>query len=344
MSKIEETTMAIFIFPAGAREPIPRARSRVAQFLFALLACLTLTTGHAQSGTQAILRLIVPFAAGSYTDTVARMVTPDLSQRLHQNIIIENRAGANGIIGADYVARAKPDGLTLLVGGASVNTVNPSVYKTLPYDPVNDLLPVARIGILPFMLVVNPAVPVSTVPELIAYAKAHPGKLSYATPNSSTLVGMETFKRIAGVDILSVPYKSSPQAMTDLVGNQVQLLIADFATAMPQVRAGKARLLAVTMGKPSALLPGVPPMGDAVKGFDLSAWTGLFAPGKTPPALIEPVVNALRASLATPELQAKLKGIGFDVQPLGPEQFGPYIRSEIALWHRLTRDAGIVPE
>jgi tripartite-type tricarboxylate transporter receptor subunit TctC len=336
--------MARFIRKVGACKPIPQAGSIAARLLLALLASLTLTAGHAQTGTQAIVRLVVPFAAGSYTDTVARMVAPDLSQRLHQNIIIENRAGANGIIGADYVARAKPDGLTLLVGGASVNTVNPSVYKKLPYDPVNDLLPVARIGILPFMLVVNPAVPVSTVPELIAYAKAHPGKLAYATPNSSTLVGMETFKRIAGVDIVSIPYKSSPQAMTDLVGNQVQLLIADFATAMPQVRAGKARLLAVTMEKSSSLLPGVPPMSDAVKGFDLSAWTGLLAPGKTPLARVAPIVDALRASLATPELQAKLKGIGFDVQPLGPEQFGPYIRSEIALWHRLTHDAGIQPE
>jgi tripartite-type tricarboxylate transporter receptor subunit TctC len=182
------------------------------------------------------------------------------------------------------------------------------------------------------------------VPELIAYARAHPGKLSYATPNASTLVGMETFKRGAGVDILSVPYKSSPQAMTDLVGNQVQLLIADFATAMPQVRAGKAKLLAVTMEKRSALLPDVPPMSDSVQGFDLSAWTGLLAPGKTPPALVEPIYQALKESLATPELQEKLKMIGFEVKPLAPSEFGPYIRSEIEQWHKLTREAGIEPQ
>ncbi|RZJ00109.1 MAG: tripartite tricarboxylate transporter substrate binding protein, partial [Haliea sp.] len=243
----------------------------------------------AAQGSHQVVRLIVPFAAGSYTDNVARIIAPGLGERLGQTVIIENKAGANGVIGADHVAKAAPDGQTFLVGGASVNTVNPGVYKSLPYDPVKDLAPVARFGILPFVLVVHPDVPAKTTPELIAYVKKHPGKLAYGSPNSSTLVGMETFKRTVGIDITSVPYKASPQAMTDLVGNHVQVLMADFATAMPQVRAGKARLLGVTMKDRSPLLPDAAPMAESVKDFDLSAWTGLFAPGGVAPGANRPV-------------------------------------------------------
>lgn len=311
-----------------------------------LLAAAALGTGAGAlaQGTGQVIHLVVPFAAGSYTDNVARIIAPGMAQRLGANIVIENKAGANGTIGADYVAKAAPDGLTVLVGGASVNTVNPSVYKSLPYDPVRDLLPVARIGILPFMLVTHPGVPASSVPELIAYAKKNPGKLAYGTPNASTLVGMETFKRAAGVDITRVPYKSSPQAVTDLVGNHIQVMIADFATAMPQVQAGKVNLLAVTMHKRSALLPDVPAMSETVKDFDLSAWTGLLLPGKTPPAVANRLFEALQASLAQPDVQARFKTIGFDVQPLGPAEFGPFVRKEIAIWARLVKDAGVQPE
>jgi tripartite-type tricarboxylate transporter receptor subunit TctC len=291
------------------------------------------------------MRLIVPFAAGSYTDTVARLVAPGLSQRLHKTVIVENRGGANGIIGAEFVARrVPPDGLTLLVGGASVNTINPSVYKTLPYDPENDLLPVARIGVLPFLLLVHAELPVHSVAELIQYAKANPGKLAYGTPNAATLVGLEMFKRRAGIELLGVPYTSSPQAMNDLAGNRIQVLIADLATAMPLVRSGSARLLAVTMKNRSAVLPDAPPISDTLPGYDLSAWTGLLAPGKTQPEAVKPVYEALRASLADSEIQARFKDIGFDFDLMGPGEFGPYIRTEITKWHTLAREAGIQPQ
>lgn len=232
----------------------------------------------------------------------------------------------------------------MLVGGASVNVVNPNVYKSLPYDPVRDLLPAARIGLLPFMLVVNNEVPANTVAELIAHAKKNPGKLSYGTPNTATLVGMETFKRGAGVDIVSVPYKASPQAIADLVGNHVQVAIADFAITMPQVRSGKLKVLAVTMPKRSAILPDVPPLADTIPNFDVSAWTGLFMPGKTPPAQAQKLYDAMRATLATPEVRDKLLSIGFDVQPMGPDEFGTYLRNEIKTWATLVKDAGIQPE
>jgi tripartite-type tricarboxylate transporter receptor subunit TctC len=319
-----------------------RALCITAAMAAAGIASAWTSSARAQGG--AVIRFIVPFAAGSYTDNVARLIVPDMAERLGQTIIVENRAGANGIIGADLVAKAAPDGLTVLVGGASVNTVNPSVYKSLPYDAVRDLLPAARIGILPFLLVTHPGLPVSTVQELIGYAKENPGKLAYATPNAATLVGMETFKRLAGIDITRVAYKSSPQAMADLVGNHVQVLIADFATAMPHVKAGRARLLAVTMPRRSPLMPDVPPMSDTVKNFDLSAWTGLLLPGGTPPAMAERLYGALRDCLASPALREKFTAIGFDVQPMGPEAFGPYVRDEIRTWAALVKDAGIEPE
>jgi tripartite-type tricarboxylate transporter receptor subunit TctC len=310
-------------------------------FVGALLG-LALLAATAPARANEVVRLIVPFAAGSYTDTVARLVAPGLSQRLGKTVIIENRSGANGIVGAEFVARhAPPDGLTFLVGGASVNTINPSVYKTLPYDPENDLLPVARIGVLPFLLLVNAALPVHTVAELIQYAKANPGKLAYGTPNAATLVGSELFKRSAGIDLLSVPYKSSPQAMIDLAGNQIQVLFADFATALPMLNSGKVRLLAVTMKDRSAALPDTPPISDTLPGFDLSAWTGLLAPGKTPPEAVKPIYAALRAALTDSDSQAKFKAIGFDIGLMGPGDFGPYIRNEITKWRAVVRDAGI---
>lgn len=311
----------------------------------ALASCvLALAVPGASALAQPVMRWIVPFAAGSYTDNVARIIAPGIAERLGQTIVIENKAGANGIIGADYVAKAAPDGQTVLVGGASVNVVNPNVYKSLPYDPVADLLPAARIGLLPFMLVVNKDVPANSAAELVAYAKKNPGKLSYATPNAATLVGMETFKRGAGVDIVSVPYKASPQAIADLVADHVQVAIADFAITMPQVKAGKLRVLAVTMPTRSALLPDIPVLADTVPNFDVSAWTGLFLPGKAPPASAQKLYEAMRATLATPEVRDKLASIGFDIQPLGPDDFGKYVRNEIRTWNGLVKDAGIKPE
>jgi tripartite-type tricarboxylate transporter receptor subunit TctC len=290
------------------------------------------------------VRIVVPFAAGSYTDNVLRIALPALSDKLGASIVVDNRPGANGIIAADAVAKSAPDGLTFLMGGASANAANPSLYKTLPYDPVKDLVPVVRFGLLPFVLLVNPSVPVKSVPELIDYAKKNPGKLAYATPNSATLVGMETFKRSAGVDILQVPYKSSPQAMLDLVAGQVQVLIADFATAMPHVRSGKARVIAATMARRTPLMPDVPVIAEVLKGYDISAWNGLFAPAGTPREAMNKVAEAAVAALAQRDVQDKLSAIGFEISPMGPESFGPYVREQIGVWAQVIRDSGIKPE
>jgi tripartite-type tricarboxylate transporter receptor subunit TctC len=305
---------------------------------------LSIGTAFAQNPGARVIRLVIPFAAGSYTDNVARIVSPAVGERLGTTIVVDNRPGGNGVIGADAVAKAAPDGRTFLMGGTSVNAVNPHVLKSLPYDPVRDLVPVVRLGNLPFMVLVNPTVPASTLVEFIAHAKANPGKLAYGTPNSTTLVGMETLKRLAGIDILSVPYKSSPQAMGDLAGGQLQVIIADFATAMPQVRSGRARMLAVTMARRSALLPEVPTVDETLKGFDISAWNAIFAPRATPRETIAPFAEAMESVLASREVRERLTGIGFDVSPLGGDAFADYARSQMAAWGGLIREAGVQPE
>jgi len=312
--------------------------------LGALLLAFSAGVSDTRAQSTAPLRLIIPFATGSYTDNFARIVVPQFSERLGMTVLIDNRPGANGVIGAEALAKSPPDGLTVLLGGSSSIAINPSLYKSLPYDPVRDLVPVARSGSLPFMLVSHPSIPVNNVPELIAYAKANPGKLAYATPNSSSLMAMEMFKKRAGVDILSVPYKSSPQAMIDMLANQVQLQIADYATAIPHVRAGKARVLAVTMAQPSALLPGVRTVDEVLKGFDVSAWNGLFVSRNTPAAMISRIATAWNDTLAQREVQDKLATMGFDVSTMGPEAFAPYVVDQIAAWRKLAQETGIKPE
>lgn len=310
------------------------------------LSVFTVFAPFAETSTPSnkTIRIVVPFAAGSYTDNVIRLVAPALSEKLSANIIVDNKPGANGMIGADMVAKSAPDGTTFLKSGASVNAANPSLYKSMPYDPLRDLIPVSRFGVLPFLLVVNPKVPIKSVPELIEFSKKNPGKLAYATPNSATLVGMESLKRAAGIDILQVPYKSGPQAMLDLISGQVQVLIADFATAMPQVKANNARIISVTMLKRSSQLPDIPATSETIKGYDISAWNGLFAPGGTSKEVINRLNDAVQSALASKDVQDKLIGIGFDILQLGPDVFGPYVRDQISTWAKLIQESGIKPE
>ncbi len=326
----------------------PRPRRLQQAGLHAAVVAAVLVAGVATSFAQGTesrpIRLVVPFAAGSYTDNVARIVVPGFAERLGTTVVIDNRAGANGVIAAELVAKSAPDGNTLLFGGTSSIAVNPAIYRSLPYDPVKDLLPVVRSGSLPFVLAVNPSVPVTTVAELIEHAKKNPGKLAYATPNSISLMGMELFKQRAGVDILGVPYKSSPQAMLDLIANQVQLAIADYATAVGQIKAGKIRVLAVTMEKRTALLPGIPAVDETLKGFDISAWNGLLAAGQTPAPVATRISDAWQAVLGTKDVRDKLAGIGFDIAPLGPKEFAAYVREQIASWGRLAKQAGVKVE
>lgn len=291
------------------------------------------------------ISLVVPFAAGSGTDSVARVIAQKLSERLKQQVVVDNKAGASAQIGAEFVSKAKADGYTLLMTTNTSHSANPSLFKTLRYDPIKDFTPIVRTGDLPFALVVNASSPIKTVKDLIENARANPGKFSYATPNSTSLVSSETIRVMAKIDILGIPYKSSPQALTDLIGGQVQMYVVDFGSGLPSMKAGKVRVLASMAAKRSSILPEVPPMADTLTGFDLISWNGIFGPAALPRPIVERLANEIQALLAEKDVQEKLANIGFEVSPSkSPEEFSKYVSDQLALWSRLIRQANIQPE
>lgn len=314
-------------------------------FMASVLALSISAVAHAQTYPSAPITLVVPFAAGSGTDAVARVVAQKLGERLKQPVLVDNKPGASAQIGAVFVAKAKPDGYTLFMTTNTSHSANPSLYSQLKYDPIKDFTPVARIGELPFVLTVNPALPVKTLRELIEHAKANPGKLSYATPNSTSLVASETINRIAGMDVVGVPYKSSPQAMTDLVSGQVQVYVTDVGSGLAMMKAGKARPLGTTTAAPLASLPGVPPIASVVKGFDLTSWNGVFGPAGMPRAIVDKLNAELQEVVADKEVQAKLSQLGFEVWPSKtPDEFATYVADQLAHWSAMIRQANIRPE
>ncbi|MBL8532393.1 MAG: tripartite tricarboxylate transporter substrate binding protein [Betaproteobacteria bacterium] len=290
------------------------------------------------------VRLVVPFAAGSATDTMARLLAQELSPRLGQSVVVENKAGGLGQIAAQHVARSAPDGYTLFVTTNTTHSANPHLFRTLPYDPIKDFEPIARTATLPFMLVVNGQLPVRSTAGFLSYAKANPGKLTYASASSTSLVAAESLNVLGHVSMVGVYYKASPQAILDVASGQVQVMVADFATAMPHVTAGRLKVLAVTTAKRSSLVPDAPPLGESVKGFDVTSWNGLFAPAGTPPEIVQRLARETLAVLGRPDVKSRLAAIGFEVDPLGPQDFAAYVRNQLDYWGRLVRDAGIRPE
>ena len=290
------------------------------------------------------IKLVIAFAAGSATDSAGRILAQELSQRLGQNVIVENRAGANGQIAAVFVARSAADGYTLFMTTNSTHGANPHLYRKLAYDPIKDFEPIARVGTLPFMLVVNPELQANSTAEFVAYAKAHPGELSYGTASTASLVGAETINHLAGLDLVRVGYSSSPQAILDLVAGRLQVMVADFTTAMPHVKAGKLRVLAVTTAKHTSLLPGVPPIAETLAGFDLTSWNGIFAPAGTPKQILARLEREILGILSRAEIRQKFAAIGFEIDPMNTGEFNHYVREQIAYWGKLVRDAEIPPE
>ena len=308
----------------------------------ASLAALLAVSAQAQTYPSAPVTVVVPFAAGSGTDAVARVVMQKLSEQLKQPVLVDNKPGASAQIAANYVAKAKPDGYTLMMTTNTSHSANPALFANLKYDPVKDFTPVARVGELPFVLAVNNDFPAKTLPEFISNAKSHPGKLSYATPNSTSLVASETIKRIAGIDVLEVPYKSSPQAMTDLIGGQVQMYVVDLGSGMSMLKSGKIRPLATTTAKSLKSLPGIPPIAQAVPGFDLTSWNGVFGPAGMPPAIVDRLSTELQKALADKTVQDKLAQLGFEVWPTqSPAEFAKYVNDQLAHWGRLIKQANI---
>lgn len=324
---------------------------RTAAAAVALMAGGALPLAQAQSSFQAPypsagpITMVVPFAAGSGTDAVARVVAQKLGERLKQSVIVDNRAGANAQIAAGIVAKAKPDGYTLFMTTNTSHSANPWLYKNLKYDPIKDFTPIARVGELPFALVVNPEVPVKTVQELIDYAKAHPDKLSYGTPNSTSEVASETLKFITKTQILGVPYKSSPQALTDLMGGQIKMYVADLGSSWSMLKTDRVRTLAVTAAKGSELLPNVPPIAKTIPGFDITSWNGIFAPAGVSKDIVNRINTELQVILADKAVREQLAGVGFEVWPTKtPEEFTTYVKDQLAYWGKLIKQAGIEKE
>ncbi|WP_066737274.1 tripartite tricarboxylate transporter substrate binding protein [Cupriavidus sp. D384] len=323
-----------------------RVRRTLAAALLALpAAALPLAAQAADNYPSRPIRLVVPFAAGSGTDAVARITAKELGDALGQNVVVDNRPGANGAIAAELVAQAAPDGYTLFMTTNTTHSANPSLMKKLPYDPIKDFTPVARMGNLPFMLVINPKLPVKTVGELIAYAKAHPG-MSYASGNSTGIVSGATLGRMANIDLLHVPYKSTPPAMTDVIAGQVPMMFVDVAAGIANVKAGKMRALAVTTAQRSRLLPDLPPIADTpeLKGFDITSWNGVFAPAKTPQPIVDRLNRELSKIASSKEVAPKFEALGFEAFGQTPQQFTAFVGSELVKWNKLVKDAGIQPE
>ncbi len=300
---------------------------------------------NAQAYPSRPITIMVPFGPGSATDTVARIISQPLGIALKQNIVVEAKAGANGTIAATQVARAAPDGYTLMLSTNTPHSAAPSLNKNISYDPVKDFAPLSRIGSYTQMLVLHPDVPATTIAELIAYAKANPGKLSFASGNASGILAGETFKRWAAIDILHVPYRSSIPALNDVLGGRVSMMFTDLTTGLPHVKAGTLRALATTRLQRSALVPELPSLHEAgVRDFDMDSWAGMFAPANSPTEIVMRLNTELRKIIDNPEVKARLGGLGFEAFSSTPEELGEFVKVQLVKWSRMIKDAGIEPE
>jgi tripartite-type tricarboxylate transporter receptor subunit TctC len=305
-----------------------------------ILALATTATAQAPYPNRNIT-LVLPFAAGSGTDTTTRIISKELGAALGVGTVIDNKAGANGSIAASYVARSTPDGYTLFVTTNTTHSANPYLLKTMSYDPIKDFTPIARTGDLPFMLVINPDIPAKSVAELVALAKKEPGKYSYASGSSSAIVSGATFARLAGIDLLHVPYKSSPPALTDVIAGRVSMMFVDVLTGLPHVKGGALKMLAVTTKQKSALLPELPTMDETVKGFDITSWQGYFGPANMPKDMVTKLNAEIRKVVENPEIKAQLAERGMEAFSSTPEEFDKFLKDQLVLWEKLITDAGI---
>lgn len=303
-------------------------------------------TGAASAQTSTYpnrtITLVLPFAAGSGTDVTTRIISQQLGIALGVPIVIENKPGANGSIAATYVARAVPDGYTLFVTTNTSHSANPFLLKTMTYDPVKDFTAIARTGDLPFMLVVNNDVKAKDVAELVAYGKANPGKLTYASGSSSAIVSGATFARNAGIEMLHVPYKSSPPAMNDVIGGRIDMMFTDVPSGLPHVTGKALRALAVTTTKRSPLVPELPTMQEAgVPDFNITSWQAYFGPAGLPKEIVTRLNGEIRKIVEKPEMKAKLAELGMDAFSGTPEELDTFVKEQLVLWEKLITNAKI---
>jgi tripartite-type tricarboxylate transporter receptor subunit TctC len=290
------------------------------------------------------VKLIVPFPAGSATDQVARLAGAQLQGALGQPFVVENKAGAQGSIAAAEVAKAAPDGYTLMLTTNTPQAANVSLFKKLNYDPVKDFAPVARVGTTSFMLMVRPDFPASNLKEFLASVRKQPGKLSAGYGSAGSQVSLAMLKAMGKLDVVEVPYKGIPQAVTDTLGGSLAFTFVDLSNALPQAKGGKLRGLGVTSQKRTGLAADVPAIAEELAGYELIAWFALMAPAKTPPAVVQRLQDAALKGIARPDVKEKFGAIGIDVAPMDSTELGKFIQSEITLWAKLVKLAGIQPD
>lgn len=307
------------------------------------LLALAPLSAHAQAYPTKPITIVVPFSAGGATDILARVVGQYMSKDLGQPVVIDNRTGAGGNIGTQVVARATPDGYTLLMGTVGTHAINQSLYGKLPFDPIKDFAPLSRVALVPNLLVANPQQPFKTVKEMLAYAKANPGKVTFGSSGSGSSIHLsgELFKHMAGVDIQHVAYRGSAPAVNDLLGNHIAVMFDNMPSAIGHVKTGKLRPLAVTTPKRSPALPDVPTIAEAgVPGYEATSWFGLLAPAKTPAPVIAKLNASILKALADPDVKKKLMEQGAEPHPEKPEQFAEFIASETAKWGQIVKQSG----
>jgi tripartite-type tricarboxylate transporter receptor subunit TctC len=324
---------------------MPRVLARLAAAMVLVLAGAAAAV--AQTWPTRPIRVIVCYAPGGVTDVIARLVSQPLSEALGQSIVVENKPGANGMIGSEIVAGSAPDGYTLLMY-VDGNTVLPSIMKKMPFAPLKAFAPITVLGRGSHVIVAHPTLPVRSLAELIAYAKAHPGELSYASPGlaSPQSLSLEAIKKASGIDIVHIPYKGGGQAIADVASGQVKIGVLGMAPTLPHIKSGKLLALAVTGGKRSPLLPDVPTVAEAaVPGFETVQWQGIAAPAGTPPQVIGRIHDELVRIMATPAVVERLKSIGMDnsTSPT-PDDFRQLIESDLKRWPAIVQAAGIQPE
>ena len=311
---------------------------------FAVLFCVSLPV-QAQNYPSRPVTILTPFAAGSVTDAAARLVAQALQESLGQTFVVENRAGAGGLLAANAVARAKNDGYTLLLTTNSTHSAANGLFKNVPYDPIKDFTPIARIGSFASYVGVTPDKPYQSMQALVAYAKANPGKLSYGVGNSTSHIVGEALKKRTGTDIVRVPYRSNPAVMTDLIGGQIQIMIADFNTGIPQLKAGKVNALAVLTRDRHPALPNVPTLSETVMpGYHILAWAGMFGPASLPPEVVKTLADAVHKALERPEIRQRFTASGTDIYWSGPQEFTEFVKTELVSWTAMIKEAGIEPE
>jgi tripartite-type tricarboxylate transporter receptor subunit TctC len=309
-----------------------------------LLAAALAVNAYGQAYPTKPVKLVVPFPAGSATDQVARLAGSQLQEALGQPFVIENKAGAQGGIAAAEVAKAAPDGYTLMVTTNTPQAANVSLFKKLNYDPVKDFTPITRYGTTSFMLMVRPDFPAKTLKEFLAHARSQPGKLSAGYGSAGSQVSVAMLKALGKLDIVEVPYKGIPQTVTDTMGGSLQLTFVDLANALAQQKGGKLRGLGVTSGKRSSLAPGQPAIAEELPGYEVIAWFALVAPAKLPQAIVQRLHEANMKALGKPEIKERFATIGMDVAPMDPTELGRFIQAEVANWAKLVKLANIQPE